>query len=419
MALTNKLTNIANEIRNKTGKTDLLTLDEMASEIENLPSGSTSSAKITDGAYLFYKGARTEYLNELLSLCENINSAEDMFNDCENLTELDLSNLDTSNIKNMSNMCRGCIRAIEIDLRNCDTSNVQNMSYAFDSCIVLAKLNISNFTFDNVNLSTNMFRDVPANCQIIVKGDTEKQWVLARRSDFTNIKTLDELHIKTIEINCKDINIYDNNKNEQVDITYNGGDKNLYFPEEEGYTLSITGNATIDENGLITLNDNAQIGDKIIITAISTYDSSITTTKELEVVYKEPYYEVVLNNGQWVDSGERIDGNIVYKSDEGSFNVNNGKSIAIIKTECVKYLKLYIRSYAESTYDYTEAFEVDTEAIREKSLYTTKGKQSATNYIECIYELDGGSHTIQVMYSKDSGGDRNDDRGYFYIGEYN
>lgn len=39
MALTNKLTNIADAIRNKTGKTELLTLDEMPVEIESIQGG--------------------------------------------------------------------------------------------------------------------------------------------------------------------------------------------------------------------------------------------------------------------------------------------------------------------------------------------------------------------------------------------
>jgi hypothetical protein len=41
MALTDKLTAIANAIRTKTGSTDSLTLDQMASEIDNIQSGAT------------------------------------------------------------------------------------------------------------------------------------------------------------------------------------------------------------------------------------------------------------------------------------------------------------------------------------------------------------------------------------------
>ena len=40
MALTDKLTAIGNAIREKTGGTDLLTLDQMATEISNIQGGS-------------------------------------------------------------------------------------------------------------------------------------------------------------------------------------------------------------------------------------------------------------------------------------------------------------------------------------------------------------------------------------------
>ena len=37
-----------------------------------------------------------------------------------------------------------------------------------------------------------MFNSVPKDCLIIVKGQTEKDWVLNVRSDFTNVKTIEE-----------------------------------------------------------------------------------------------------------------------------------------------------------------------------------------------------------------------------------
>ena len=413
----------------KLTKLDLSNLD--TSNVTDMGSMFSNCSKLTsldvsnfDTSNVIYMSSMFNNCSELTSLdvsnfdTSNVTNMSSMFSNCPKLTSLDVSNFDTSNVTDMSNMFKYCSELTSLDVSNFDTSNVTNMKYLFSNCYNLAKLDIRNFTFDKVTNYSDIFLMVPTDCLIIVKSDTEKEWVLARRSDFTNVKILDEFHIKSIEVNANNINVYGENKTGKVIITYNGGDNNLLFPEEEGYTLSISGNATIDENGIITLNDNAQVGDKLIITAVSTYDSSITATKEIEVVYKEPYYEVVLNDGQWVDSGETIDGNVVYKSDAGSYNVNDGKSIATIKTFGLTNLKLYIRSYAESSYDYTEAFAVDTEAVREKGLYTTKGKQSATNYIECIYELDGGEHTIQVMYSKDRGGNTHDDRGYFYVGEY-
>ena len=118
------------------------------------------------------------------------------------------------------------------------------------------------------------------------------------------------------------------------------------------------------------------------------------------------------------DSGTAIDGNIVYASNAGSYNTDNGKSIATITVEGLTLLKLYIRSYAESTYDYTEAFEIDKDPIRGNGKFTTTGAQSSSTYKECVYNLDGEIHTINIMYSKDGSGHTNDDRGYFYIGEW-
>lgn len=58
MALTDKLTAIANAIRTKTDKTDLLTLDDMPTEIENIKTGDTT---IEDG---LVTGTLTEYSND-------------------------------------------------------------------------------------------------------------------------------------------------------------------------------------------------------------------------------------------------------------------------------------------------------------------------------------------------------------------
>lgn len=228
------------------------------------------------------------------------------------------------------------------------------------------------------------------------------------------IKSLNLQSIDIISPNC--INMYNNNKTMNLAILYNGDQKFLYYPEEEGYTFSVNGNATVDNN-ILTLTDAAQAGDIITITATSTYDSSISSTKNIEVVYKEVSMALNLNDGQWIDSGQKVDGNIVYKSDQGSYNISSGKSTAILTVSGYTHIKLYIRSYAETTYDFTEAFSIDTTADRGKGLFSTKGNQSATKYIECVYELDGNQHTIEIMYSKDSSGNSYDDRGYFYIGE--
>ena len=123
----------------------------------------------------------------------NVTTMESMFNGCYRLTKLDLSSFDTSNVNKMNRMFYGLNSLTELNLSNFNTSNVTTMESMFNGCSGLTKLDIRNFSFDKVTSSSNMFYSVPADCLVIVKGDTEKQWVLNVRSSLTNVKTVAEL----------------------------------------------------------------------------------------------------------------------------------------------------------------------------------------------------------------------------------
>ena len=77
-----------------------------------------------------------------------------MFEQCENLTDLDVSNFDTQNVTNMENMFAGCINVKELDVSNFDTSNVTNMGAMFNNCKSLTTLDVSNF---DTSRNTNMY----------------------------------------------------------------------------------------------------------------------------------------------------------------------------------------------------------------------------------------------------------------------
>lgn len=125
---------------------------------------------------------------------ENCTDFSNMFNSCKKLKSVKANNLNTSKITTISNMFQNCQELKRIDLKNWNTPNLTKMDTAFNGCSSLEYLDIRNFTFDNVILSGwEIFSNVPNNCLIIVKGDTEKAWVKARKSSFTNIKTVAEL----------------------------------------------------------------------------------------------------------------------------------------------------------------------------------------------------------------------------------
>lgn len=130
------------------------------------------------------------------------------------------------------------------------------------------------------------------------------------------------------------------------------------------------------------------------------------------------YTEVDLNGGQWVDSGTKVDGHIVYKSDAGSYHIDNGTSTCTVKVSGYSSVTVYARSYAEPSYDYLEVGSLDGTATRDASsnVLTTRGNPSSTTYSSYTFTIkDKEQHTFQILYSKDSSSNAYDDRGYFYL----
>ena len=233
----------------------------------------------------------------------------------------------------------------------------------------------------------------------------------------SHFKPLESIKLTKISIiGGSNINTYNGNTTSTYKAQYNDG---LVDPEQVGVTWSITGNATISQDGVVTLK-NASVGDKLTITATSTYDTSISTSLTVSVVNVATSMTVDLNNGQWVDSGTTIDGHTVYKSDAGSYHVNNGSSLCTVTVKGYNKVTVYVRSYAEGNYDYVDVGPLDGTVTRSNeavpSVLTTRGRQSDTQYYSHTFEInDDNTHTFDVLYSKDSSGNNYDDRGYFYV----
>ena len=111
-----------------------------------------------------------------------------MFQSCRNLLNINVSSFNTSLVSDMYSMFNGCSSLTSLDLSNFDTSNVTTMERMFYGCSSLTYLDISNFTFTNVRLYSRMFYNVPNNCEILVKSETEKQWITSKWANLTNVK---------------------------------------------------------------------------------------------------------------------------------------------------------------------------------------------------------------------------------------
>ena len=119
----------------------------------------TEKVKVTDrnASYLFSK------LRNLTSLdisgldTSDVVNMSNMFNGCSSLTSLDVSNLKTQNVTNMSNMFYNCGSLTSLDVSQFNTSNVTNMLAMFEGCNNLTFVDVSNFDTRNVTEMSQMF----------------------------------------------------------------------------------------------------------------------------------------------------------------------------------------------------------------------------------------------------------------------
>ena len=87
----------------------------------------------------------------------NVTTIEYMFSSCEKLTTLNLSNFNTSKVNEMSSMFAFCKSLTTLDLSSFNTSKVIYMNFMFNYCEKLTTLDLSNFNTSNVNYMINMF----------------------------------------------------------------------------------------------------------------------------------------------------------------------------------------------------------------------------------------------------------------------
>ena len=109
-----------------------------------------------------------------------------MFRGCSDLTSLDLSNFDTSQATNMRHMFKNCSGLTSLDLSKFDTSLVTNMSYMFGGCSGLTSLNISDFNTSQVTIMDGMFNGCTSLKTITINDEASANKLIAQIQ--TNLK---------------------------------------------------------------------------------------------------------------------------------------------------------------------------------------------------------------------------------------
>jgi surface protein len=108
-------------------------------------------------ATLTYQFPNTEEHIVVITINGKLYDCTHMFLHCSDITSLDLSHLDTSNVTKTYMMFQGCSSLTSLDLSNWDTSNLTETTYMFSGCSGLKSLNLSNFNTSKVKIMSYMF----------------------------------------------------------------------------------------------------------------------------------------------------------------------------------------------------------------------------------------------------------------------
>ena len=124
---------------------------------------------------------------ETISNIENLNTANvtnmtSMFDNCQNLSSLDLSNFNTEKVREMYNMFSFCQKLSSLNLTNFNTEKVTNMDYMFNGCSDLTTIYASDkFIIAEFNNGYKMFY----GCKLL-KGALPKYDENLTSSDYAN-----------------------------------------------------------------------------------------------------------------------------------------------------------------------------------------------------------------------------------------
>ena len=218
---------------------------------------------------------------------------------------------------------------------------------------------------------------------------------------------------------------------------YEGYKKNVeirYMSYFNGYDVSDTYFTDIIDEGIILSSEIPQnTSDGIIEREVNIEYQGLTASTKIKQKNWVPVIQtcdVVLNNNWELSTTIANPNENIYEGVYQSYSnkgVNNSAAVMYIDIEGYENFKFYIRSYAESSYDYVMVSQLDT-TITSGSSYSnttlvkahTRGKQSSTTSISGytlveFTEIPEGKHRITVLYRKDSSGNSGDDRGYVLI----
>lgn len=156
------------------------------SSIENINLSSFDTSNATKMYAMFGNCENLKKVNLKNLDTSKVTDMEAKFFNCKSLSKIDLSSFNTSSVERLKRMFVNCELLTELDLSNFKTENLLNVETMFSGCKLLKKIDMRNATFDKVQNYNYMLDTLPSDVTIIVKDDTQKEWLSSKFPERAN-----------------------------------------------------------------------------------------------------------------------------------------------------------------------------------------------------------------------------------------
>ena len=127
------------------GATSLYALFEECENLENVDLSKLDTSKVKELSLMFFGCSSLKSVKWGKFKTSKVLDMSLMFYNCKSLKKLDLSKFNTSKVTDMHSMFYGCSSLKSVDVSKFDTSKVTDMSYMFSECNSLTTLDLSSF----------------------------------------------------------------------------------------------------------------------------------------------------------------------------------------------------------------------------------------------------------------------------------
>ena len=167
-------------------------------EMTSIDLSAFDTSEVTDMEEMFASCSSLTSLDVSKFDTSQVTDMSGMFLGCSSLTSLDISKFDTSKVTNMSNMFAVCSNLTSLDVRNFDTLQVTDMSSMFSNCSGLTSLDLRNFDTSKVTNMNGMFSDC-FNLTSLDVSRFDTSQVTNMTSMFWNCKSLTSLDVSKFD----------------------------------------------------------------------------------------------------------------------------------------------------------------------------------------------------------------------------